>query len=84
MDRTPLQRRMIADQLRLLEARRVEVEALRPAGAEPDDGLANDLAGVRFVLLAALLAGGLTVAKREELERSEREARELLGRVVPR
>ena len=75
---------MIADQLRLLEARRVEVEALRPAGAEPDDGLANDLAGVRFVLLAALLAGGLTVAKREELERSEREARELLGRVVPR
>ena len=71
---------MVAGQLELLEARRAGVEALRHFGAEPDDGLANDLAGVLLVLRAALLAGGLTSAERREMERSERAARELLRR----
>ena len=73
---------MLAGQLRLLEEKRAEVEALRQRGGGPDDALAKDLAGVRFVLRAALLADGLTEAKREELERSERVARELLRRTV--
>ena len=71
---------MLAGQLRLLEAKRAEVEA--PAGAGPDDGLANDLAGIRFVLRAALLSQGLTDVGREELERPEHEARQLLRRAV--
>ena len=68
----------LAGQLRLLEAKRAEVEALRRRGRRPDDGLANDLAGVLFVLRAALLADGLSTAERHGLKRREREARELL------
>lgn len=75
---TPLQRGTITAQLRLLEEKRAELETPRPAGVGPDDGLANDLAGIRFVLRAALLAGGLDEAEREKLERREREARKLL------
>ena len=75
-------RRVLAGQLRLLQARKAEVEDLRRRGGGPDDGLANDLAGIRFVLRAALLAGGLTGAWREKVERSEREARDLFRRTV--
>ena len=88
MDRTAAQRREIADegdqralagQIRLLEAKRAEVEGLRRRrGKECDDELANDFAGIRFVLRAALLTSRLTVAERNGLERREREARELL------
>ena len=53
-------RRVLARQLRLLKVKRAEVETPRPAGAGPEDGLANDLAGIRFVLRAALLSQGLT------------------------
>jgi hypothetical protein len=93
MDPTTSQRRQIADeggrrvlagQFRLLEVKRAEVEDPRRRGGGPDDALANDLAGIRFVLRAALLAGGLTEAEREELERSEREARELLAEATLR
>lgn len=91
MERTTAQRQEIAGegrcrdlavQLRLLEEKRGEIQAMHRRGAGPDDALANDLAGTRFVLRAALLAGGLTEAKREEPERSEHEARKLLRRVV--
>ena len=82
MERTPLQRSTTTAQLRLLEKKRAELETPRPVGVGPDDGLANDLAGIRFVLRAALLAGGLTEAEREKMERSEREARDLLRRTV--
>ena len=90
MDRTSAHRqenagegnRALAGQLLLLEPKRAEVKALRLRGVGPDDGLANDLAGIGFVLRAALLTDGLTEAEREELERREREAWDLLRRVV--
>ena len=75
---------MLDRQLRLLQAKRAEVEDLRRRGGGPDDVLANDLAGIRFVLRAALLARGLTEAEREELERREREAEGLLREATNR
>ena len=69
---------MVAAQLRLLEEKGAEVEALRRRGGGPDDVLADAPAGIGFVLRTALLAGGLTEAEREELERREREAKALL------
>ena len=81
MHREDEQRRGIADggrrllltgQLRLLDAKKEEVHALRErggAGSSCVKALANDLAGARFVLSAALLAGGLGKTEREDLER---------------
>ena len=64
----------------MLEAKRAEVGALRRRGGGLDDALANDLAGIRFVLRAAILSSEwLGVDHRNELERCEREARELLA-----
>ena len=82
MERTPPQRSTIAAQLRLLEEKNAEVGTPRPVGARPNDALANDLAGIWLVLIAALLAGGLTEVRREKLERSECEARELFRRAA--
>ena len=70
---------MLAEQLRLLEAKGGEVEGLRERGGRADEALANDLAGIRLVVSAALLAGGLGEVEREELGRREREARELFA-----
>ena len=73
----------LAEQLRLLEIGRRQVRALRERGGSPSrvEALANDLAGARFSVSAALLASGIGQAEREDLERREREARELLGEV---
>lgn len=72
---------LLAGHLRLLDAKREGVHALRERGGESPscvEALVNDLVGIKLVVSAALLAGGIGEAKREDLERREREARELL------
>ena len=69
---------MLDEQLQLLAAKRGEVEVLRKREGRADEDLADDLAGIRLVLSAALLSQGLDEAERGELERREREARGLL------
>ena len=71
---------LLTGQLRLLEVKRGEVRTLRERGGSSSyvEALANDLVGIRLVLSAALLAGGIGEAERGELERCEREALELL------
>lgn len=77
-------RRLLAEQLELLKAKKGEVEALRRRGGRAREGLADDLVGVIFVFRAALLAGGFPEANRELLEGSERVARQLLREVLSR
>lgn len=89
MDSTPRRvadadRRLLAEQLDLLEAEKGEVEALREGGGRAREGLADDLVGIVFVLRAALLAGGLPEAERGVLEDFERTARDLLREILSR
>ena len=70
---------MLDEQLRLLEVKRGEIETLRERGGRADEDLANDLVGIRLVLSSALLVGGFGEAERGEMERRERQARELFA-----
>ena len=70
---------MLDEQLRLLEVKRGEIETLRERGGRADEDLANDLVGIRLVLSSALLVGGFGETERGEMERREREARELFA-----
>ena len=88
---TKASRPLLDGQLRLLEARKGDVEALvgRGGGADDEaaaDALLNDLAGVRLVLRAVLLGGagpaGLPQEERRGLEGFEREARELFRKAA--
>lgn len=76
-NRSVQRRHLLDEQLKLLKAKRGEVEVLRGRGSQADEDLANDLVGSRLTLSAELLAGGLGDNEREELERHEHEAREL-------
>ena len=71
-------RQLLKEQLELLKTKKVEVDALLASGGEVDQALADDLVGIVFVIRAALLSGSLSGVEREEVERSERTARELL------
>lgn len=73
-------RLLLARQLRLLEVKSEEVRNTRERSESAScvEAIANDLAGIRFVLTAALLAGDVGETEREDLERREREARESL------
>lgn len=73
---------MLDEQLRLLEVKKGEAETLRVRGGRADEDLPNDLVGIRLVLTSALLAGGFDEPEREDLERREREARELFAVAV--
>lgn len=76
---------LLAGQLRLLRTKGEEVRTLcgrGGGGSSRGEALANDLVGIRLVLNAALLTGGLGESEREELQRREREARELLREAV--
>lgn len=66
---------MFVEQLRLLEVKRAEGQGLRRLGGEPNDDFADDLAGIRSVLRAALLFNGRLIGtERDESEQCEREA----------
>ena len=86
MHDTAKDRTLLDDQLRLLEARRGDVEALVERGDRAGDSLLNDLVGVRLVVRSVLLGGigvgGLSKEERRALEDSEREARGLLLRAA--
>ena len=76
-------RLLLAGQIELIETRREEVLALRGLGVgDTGEALANDLVGARFVIRAALLAGGIADAEREGLARAEWEATALLREVL--
>ena len=79
-------RLLLVGQLRLLDDKREEIRTLRERGGgrSPSriEALANDLVGIRLVLSAELLAGGLDEAERDGLQRREREARKLLQQVM--
>ena len=83
---TAKDRTLLDDQLRLLEARRGEVEVLTERGDRAGDSLLNDLVGARLVVRSVLLGGidvgGLSREERCALEDSEREARGLLLRAA--
>ena len=81
---------LLDEQLRLLRNRRADVaDLVMELGIEYDevlvDRIANDLVGARLVIRAALAAplpGGASGARRQELERREREAGDLLRAVL--
>ena len=83
-------RPLLDEQLRLIEERRRDVaDLLMEPGVVRDealvDNVANDLAGARLVIRAALAApppGGISGAAREELRNREREAGDLLRAVL--
>ena len=85
----PTRRPLLDEQLRLLRDRRADVADLPELGIEHDeelvDRIANDLVGARLVIRAALAASspvGASCARREEFERREREAGDLLRAVL--
>ncbi len=66
-----------------MEEKKHEVPELLRRGDRPGQAIADELAGIRMVILAALLRGiGGPGAKRDELRLREQEARELLREVV--
>ncbi len=80
---------LLASQLRLVELRGADVARLPGSARERDaevlDAIANDLVGARFVIRAALAVPsphGASGAEREDLERGERKATELLDVVL--
>lgn len=76
---------LLIEQLRLLEEKKGEARELLDRGRESDEVLAheiaNDLAGIRFVIRAAVNKCG-PGPRRDELDLREREALELLREVV--
>ena len=85
----PTRRPLLDEQLRLLRDRRADVADLLELGIEHDGELggriANDLGGARLVIRAARAPPspvGASCARREEFERREREAGDLLRAVL--
>ncbi len=74
---------LLTEQLLLLEDKKRQVPELLRQGDCPGQEIADELAGIRMVILAALLQGiGGSGAGRAELRSREQEARELLREVV--
>lgn len=74
---------LLAEQLLLLEEKKREVPELLRRGGRPGQDVADELVGIRMVILAALLQGAVGPgAERDELRLREREALELLREVV--
>ncbi len=74
---------LLAEQLLLLEEKKREVPELLRQGDRPGQDVADELAGICMVILAALLhSSGGSKAKRDELRLREREARALLREVM--
>lgn len=73
---------LLAEQLGLLEEKKREVPELLRRGDRPGQDIADELAGIRMVILAALLHFGGSEAERDELRLREREARALLREVM--
>lgn len=74
---------LLAEQLLLLEEKKREVPELLQQGDRPGQAIADDLVGIRMVILAALLERTEHPgAERDELRLRELEARALLREVV--
>ena len=80
---------LLAAQLRLVRERRAEVARLLAVGGRHDealvDAVTNDLVGARLVIRAAVAVpppNGVSGAAREDLQRQEREAADLLRTVL--